>query len=298
LSNTRFYLIQLAGQNSKKERVQNLAKNTILTASGGLKFTLDVSVTIASQSASDSGIAYGKSNADIMASAIGADSNLPSSSELAVAGYTISQIAAKAEGNFSGGNSKDVIVVSDSDQQKLLAQVSSDLRKSAQQKLQEKLPDKKIPEEALTENITKKSFSKNVGDQTSSFTLNLNAHYKGTAFNDADLRTIVSKLVSTNVPSGFNLDLASSETQAEVSKVEKDGRVIFLARFKAKLIPYLDKENIKKQIIGKSENGAIDAIKAMENVLGAEIKLTPNLPGFLRRLPVLGKNIDVEVGFK
>lgn len=281
---------------NNSDQSQDFAKGTTITASNGLKFILDLGVNIASTSATSEN--KSTKTTTVTAVEIGADSNLASGSRFTMSGSSGSQVAVLSEGNFSGGNSKDVIVVSDSDQQKLLAQVASDLRKTAQQKLQEKLPDKKIPEEALTENITKKVFSKNVGDQTSSFTLTLNAHYKGTAFNDADLKTIVSKLVSTNVPTGFNLDLASSETQTEVSKVEKDGRVIFLARFKAKLIPYLDKEIIKKQIMGKSENGAIDAIKEMENVLGAEIKLTPNLPGSLRRLPFLDKNINVEAGFK
>lgn len=283
---------------NKTSDSQSLPKGTTLSSSNGLKFTLDVSVTIASQSASDTGITYGKETKPVTASAIGPDSNLPSGSDLTVSGYSASQVAAKAEGNFSGGTSKDVTVVSDADQQKLLAQVASDLRNQAQQKLQGSMPDKKVLAEALSETITKKSFSKSINDQASDFTLNLTAHYKGTAYDDKDLRTIVSKLVSTNIPSDFNLDLGSSETQADVSKVDKSGKVIFLARFKAKLIPKVDVDQIKRQIAGKSADGAVDIVKSINNVLGAEIKLTPALPGFLRRLPFLQNNIHVEVGLK
>lgn len=280
---------------NKTDEAITLSKGVKLT-SNSLNFNLDTSVTIASRSADDG--TWGKAPGTVTASAIGADSNLPSGSDLTTSGYSAEKLIAKAEGNFSGGTSKDVTVVSDSDQQKLLAQVASDLRKQAQQKLQEKLTDKKILEEALSETVVKKSFNKNIGDQATNFTLNLITRYKGTAFDDKDLRTIVSKLVSTDVPADFSLDLNDTETSADVSKLEKDGRVIFLARFKAKLIPKINTNNIKNQIRGKSADGAIVVIKGMENVLGAEIKLTPAMPGPLKRLPLLGKNINIEVGFK
>lgn len=282
---------------NKTAEPQSLSKGTQISG-GGTKFTLDTSVTIASQSASDSGIAFGKSNTTVTAANIGADGNLPSGSELTIANYSKDKLAAKAEGNFSGGTSKDVTVVSNEDQQKLLAKLSSDLKKQAQQKLQEKYPDKKILEEALSENIIKKSYNKNINDQASEFSLNMTVGYKGTAFDDADLKTIVSKLVTTQVPDGFQLDIAETETQADVSKLEKSGKLVFLARFKAKLTPKIDTEKIKDQIIFKTPAEAREIIKNTENILDSEIKINPNLPEILQRLPLISKNIKIEVGLK
>lgn len=283
---------------NKTYESKSLSKGITLTAANGLKFTLDTAITIASQSAAESGITYGKTNATVTASSIGADSNLPSSSELTVSNLSSSQVSAKAEGNFSGGTSKDITVVSDADQKKLLAQVASDLRRQAKQKLQEKLPDKKILEEALSEEIIKKSYSKNINDQANEFSLNLTLRYKGTAFEEKDLKSIVSKLVTTQVPAGFELNLAETETQADVSKLEKDGRVIFLARFKAKLMPKLDLKKLTSQIKGQTPQQVADTLKSYENILGSEIKLIPSLPILLQRLPVLERNIKIEVGLK
>ncbi len=275
-----------------------LGKGTIVTSSGGLKFTLDTAVNIASQSATDSAITFGKVSTAVSAIEVGADSNLPSGSELSVSGFSNQQISAKAEGNFSGGTSKTVTVVSSDDQKKLLASLASNLRKQAQQQLQDKLPQKKILEESLLEEIIKKSFNKNINDQASEFSLNLTSKYKGTAFEDKDLKSIVSKLVVTQVPDGFQLNLEDTETQADVSKIEKDGKLIFLAKFKAKLLPKIDTEKVKNQIKGKSLNEATNIIKSMENILGSDIKVSPKLPSFLQRLPILGKNIKIEVGLK
>ncbi len=275
----------------------SFSKGTILS-SGSQKFTLDTSISIASQSALDSGITFGKTNAQVNASSIGADGNLASASELTVSGYSSSQVSAKAEGNFSGGTSKQVTVVSSDDQKRLLAKVSSDLRLQAQQKLQEKLAGKKILQEALSEQIISKSYSKNINDQASEFSLNMSAKYTGTAYNDSDLRLIVSKLVTTQVPDEFMLDLSNTETQADVSSVDKSGKIVFLAKFKAKLLPKIDTEKVKNDIKGKSVSGALDQIRGMDNVLGSDISIIPKLPAFLQRLPFLTKNITVEVGLK
>lgn len=272
-----------------------LSKGTTLTGNNQ-KFTLDMSVTIASRSADDG--TWGKANGIVTAFSIGADGNISSGTDVAVSSYTADKIVAKSEGNFSGGTSKDVNVISNDDTQRLLAKLSSDLRQQAQQKLQEKYPNKKLLQEALLENIIKKNYNKNINDQAGEFSLTMTANYKGTAFDDADLRLIVSKLVTTQVPDGFRLDLSDTETQADVSKLEKNGKLIFLAKFKAKLMPKIDTAKIIDQIKFKTPMEAMNLLKGMDNVLGSEINITPRLPKPLERLPFFGKNIKVEVGLK
>ncbi len=278
------------------DKGQNFSAGTVLTSSGGLKFKLDKTASVSATPAD----ADSKSTVTVSATAvdIGPESNLPSGTNLSLANFSSSQFVAKAEGNFSGGTSKTVTVVSSDDQKRLLAKLSSDLRSQAQQKLQDRLKDQKILQEALAETIIKKSYSKDVGDQAGEFSLNLSASYKGTAYNDADLRLIVSKLVTTQVPDGFMLDISATETQADVSSVEKSGKVIFLAKFKAKLLPKIDTEKVKDEILGKSVKEVEAQIKGMENVLGSEIKISPNLPTFLQRIPFLKNHIFVEVGLK
>ena len=207
---------------NKTNSSKTFSKGTILVGSDNLKFTLDSSATIASQSATEDGISFGKATVDAVSVSIGADGNIPSGTQLTISGVPSSDFSAKSEGNFSGGTSKEVTVVSDSDQKKLLASLAAALRKQAQEKLQAKLEGKKVLEEALSEEITKKSFSKNINDQAGEFNLNLTINYKGTVYLDDDLKRIVSKLVETNVPEGFELRLTDTETQADVSKVEKD----------------------------------------------------------------------------
>lgn len=277
---------------NNSNQAQTLSKGSVMSANS-IKFTLDLTTNVASTSA----ISDSKSTvtAKVTATVVGADGNLPSGTQFNTSN---ADIAIVAEGNFSGGTSKQVTVVSADDASRLLASLSSTLRQQAQQKLQEKLPQKKILQEALAESIVKKSFSKNINDQASEFSLNLTTSFKGTAFDDADLKLIISKLVTTQVPEGFTLNLNDTETQADVSNLDKDGKLIFLARFKAKLLPKIDEESIKNKIKGKSINDAVNIIKGMDNILGSEIILTPSLPAILQRIPILVKNIKIEVGLK
>jgi len=283
----------------------SFSQGTVLVGKDNLKFSLDSSVQIASQSSSVGAdfttvIKPGKSDpVGVTASAIGPDSNLPAGSDLSAAGYTKSQVIARVEDALSGGTSKNVTVVTSDDQKKLQAKVLDTLRQKAETELQGKLEGgKKIISEGLSVADAKYTFTKQVNDQAGEFSLSASVKFKGTAYKEVDLRTIVSKLVETTVPDGFTLNLADSETQADIAKVEKDGKLIFKAKFKAKLLPKFDLEDIRKKIQGKSVAEVVDQLKAIDNIMGSEIKLIPSLPGPLARLPILGRNINIEITAK
>lgn len=287
---------------NKTNSPQSFSQGTVLTSSSGLKFTLDSSVKVASQSSTVTAdfvtvIKPGKSDpVGVTANTIGPDGNLPGNTELSVSGFNKDQTVAQVSDALSGGTSKNVTMVTSDDQKKLQAQVLNDLRGKAETELQGKMEGgKKVISEALLVLDGKYNFSKKVNDQASEFSLNANIRFKGTSYLDSDLKTIVSKLIKTNVQDGFELAVSSMETQADVSKVEPDGRLIFKAKFKAKLLPKFNIDDLKKKMRGKSMAEAAEGLKGLDNVIGSEIKFSPNLPNHLARLPLLDKNITVIV---
>lgn len=274
----------------------NLAQGTTLIADSGLKFTLDSTATVASKSASAADPPTSSSPVGVTATAIGPESNLSARSDLKVGNYSKADVVAKADSAFSGGTSKDITVVTAEDQGKLKSSLTDDLKKKAQEQLAGKLTEgKKIIPDALTVSGGDFSFSKRVNDQATEFSLNAGVSFKGTAYDDADLKTIVSKLVETNVPEGFELNLSETEVETDIAKVEKDGRIIFKAVFKAKLLPKLDTLTLKTKVRGRSVAKVAEEFKGIDNVLGSEIKLTPPLPQPLAYLPLLSKNIRIIV---
>lgn len=282
-----------------------VSQGTVLTSGSGLKFTLDTGVQIASQSSSLGAdykevIEPGKTEAvGVTASAIGPESNLTGGTEMTVGNYTKAQVIAKVDQALSGGTSKSVTVVTSDDQKKLQAQLTNTLRQKAQEELKNQSKDgKKVIADALAVSDGKYSFNKQPGDVAADVTLNATIRFKGTSYFDTDLRTIVSKLVVTDVPANYEMNLQDAETTAEVAKVEKDGKLIFNAKFKAKMMPKFDTEQIKNSIRGKSISGASDKLKELEAVVGADIILTPMFPGPLARLPLFTQNISITVSPK
>ena len=280
----------------------SLSQGATVTSSNGLKFALDTSLKIASQSSTvgtdfTTVIKPGKSDpVGVTASAIGPDSNLPAGNELTVGSYAKSAVVAKVDEALAGGTSKAVTVVTSDDQKRLQAKLLAVLRRKAQEELQATLKgDQKIIADALTVIDGKYSYNKGLNDQASEFSLNATVRFKGTSYLDSDLKTIVAKLVETNVPDDFQLALSDSETSAAVSKVEKDDKLVFLARFKAKLLPKLDETEIKNRVRARPSLMAINSLKSMERVLGAEIVFIPNIPPQIGILPLLNRNIKVTL---
>lgn len=278
------------------DSVIKLATGAILASDNGLKFQLDSSVQLASKSASAADPPSHSSSVGATAVDIGPDGNILGGTELKVGNYTKSDVVAKVDQAFSGGTSKNITVVTADDQKKLKAKVLDELKQKAEGELQSSLPSgKKIIADAFSAVDGKYTFSKQVNDQASEFSLSANVRFKGTAYVDADLRTIVGKLVQTNVPTNFELNLQSTETQADVAKVEKDGRLVFRARFRAKLLPKFDLTELKKQIKGKSVSEAAARLKELDNVIGSEVRLKPSAPAKIARLPFLERNIEIVV---
>lgn len=289
---------------NKTNNAINITKGAVLTSGTGLKFTLDQGIQVASQSSSltpdGQTTTWGKSDpVGIIAVVIGPESNLTGGTEMTVGNFTKDQAIANVDSALSGGTSKTVTVVTADDQKKLQAQLTNTLKQQAAEDLKSQSKDgKKVIADALAVSDGKYTFNKQIGDSASDFTLNATIKFKGTSYLDADLRTIVSKLVVTDVPDNYEMNLQDAETSAEVAKVDKDGKLIFNATFKAKLIPKFDLEQIKNNIKGKSVTDAANKLKELENVVGSEITLSPSLPGPLARLPLFTKNITVTISSK
>lgn len=291
---------------NKTSSSKTFSQGIVMTTPNNLKFVLDTSVQVASQSSTVGAdfstiIKPGKSDsAGASAQAIGPEGNISANVEMTVANFSADQVVARVDSAFTGGVSKDVTVVTSDDQKKLLATLTSSLRSKAQGEIQGKLTgDQKILAEALQEEVVKKTYSKSINDQAQDFSLDLNVRFKGTSYSDTDLKRIVSKLVDTSVTQGYDLDLSKTETQADVAKIESDGKLVFLAKFRAKLMPKLDLEKVKKEIIFKSPEQVAQQVRLIENVIGSNIELTPAIPlKFLQRTPILSKNITLEVTAK
>lgn len=260
---------------------QTFSKGTKITSSGDLDFTLDSDVKVASSSgASD----VKQVSVNVTASTFGKEYNLPSGTKFSVSGFDKSAVEAKNDDAFSGGTEKSITIVSKEDQTKLADDLVDKLKQTAQDELKKKLSEGTLLLPVFTSSaFDTKNYSKDVDEEASEVSLTGTVNFEGLTYKESDLFDFSKdklaqdqKDLSVN-PKDFNV----SVTDVKV----KNGDVSATLTVKASLIPKIQKENILKQIQGKSVTQAEETLKALPLVNDVKIKMSPPIPLLPKRIP-------------
>src|SRR3989344_4737806 len=271
----------------------NLAAGTAIHGPGGLDFSLDNDVKVASGSV----ITRGVTKTKVSAKDIGAQYNLASGATFTVGTYSSADMEGTNETAFSGGSSREINAVAEDDQNEFLDNLTNEMEEKATGELEQQLgEDKILIKDSLKTEITDKTFNYKVGDEASSLKLNLTIDVTAISINKSSLTEMAKKTLTGRVPQGFSLKDDQITTEFEV-KEEKDGIYEVSVVVSADLLPQVDPDEVTKNILGKYPTLAEDYFT--QNIPGfvrAEIKFNkPRLPGRLGTLPRVSKNIDVIV---
>ena len=242
-------------------------------------------------------ITPGKADASITAQNIGPESNLSAGSRLSFKQFSEDDYYAKTSG-LSGGTSQEVKAVSQVDQDKLLAAITTELINKAQTELQSRQGgDKTLVSIQDQEKFISKKFNHAVNEKADTLVLEAKLEYTALSYNQKDLQLLLNEAVKEKIPENFQVS-DSSETKLEPAKLNKDKTATIQVAFKAKLLPKLDLEAIKKEIKGHYPAAIQDYLTSLPSFLSADIIIKPNLPSGLKTLPRVAKNILLEVSSK
>ncbi len=275
---------------NKTEAPKTFEAGTVLSR-GNLNFTLDEEVEVASASvettATGENKEYGQVDANITASEIGAESNLEAETELQLATFDLGTYSAVVKDNLSGGSSREVRVVSDSDQAKLRQSLLEELLEEAEQKMKDQLS---VDERLVTTGeyeIVEENFSDEVGDEVNTLKLSLTLLGKALSYQQEDLLPLAQEVLATDLPEGYTL--LNSEPQILSQPVENatvSGRIELEVNLSAEAEPVLDQDQLKSQIAGLDLREAKQTLEARETIDQVVIKLQPSLAERLwRRVP-------------
>lgn len=275
---------------------KTLLKGTTISANS-LKFTLESDVTVASKSA---GVDYvdvpGKANVKVIAQAFGSAGNLTAGTEFVVASFTKDSFVAKNDQAFSGGNSREVTVVSDADQKSLIQTLTTSLSDQLSASF---LVDQTASEQhyVLLDDIKtiKSEFSHKIGEEASTLSLDLTLSLGVLKYNQNDVERLVQHTIKGSVPDGYtSASLPSSIKLTDTESIEDVG-----IRATADVTHYvttsLDTPAIASTIRGKKHATATSFLTSLPGVTAANITLTPNLPPRLVSLPHNVNRINIVV---
>lgn len=277
---------------------KTLSAGTVITGPDALEFTLDEEVFVASESAGpDYTKIPGKGTVEVTAVEIGTEGNLAAGTEFTVGNYARTDMVAKNNSAFSGGTSREVQVVSESDREGLLEDIKGGLEDQAFQELSAKLSGgEKLIEDSLATAVVSQQFSDDIGEETTELGLNLELKFTALSYSEDELRGLVEEKIQDSIPAGYIYSAEESELDFSLKEGEEDEVTTFDVRLEAKLVPQLDLEQIKKNLAGKYPVVAKTYLGNLPNVDSFEIKLRPRwLPARLLTIPRLIKNIKIEV---
>jgi len=270
-------------------------EGTEIVGTQNLRFTLDEEVEVASGSA----VTPGTVNVKVTASDIGSDYNLAEDTTFSVGNYSSSSIGAKNESPFSGGSSREINAVSESDQQDLESDLNEELESRALRELSDELEtstscnDCKLVPESYSVLDSVRDYSAKVGDEGDNLSLNLSLKAQVIALSEEDLMGLSKEILNERVPRGYVLRDDQIDTSFEFIE-EDSGTYKFSVSVLANLFPEVDVLDVVRKITGKYPEVAKDYFtKEIPGFVRAEISMQPRLPGKLATLPHMAKKIEI-----
>ncbi|MCX6726154.1 MAG: hypothetical protein NT052_02495 [Candidatus Shapirobacteria bacterium] len=282
---------------NRTDKEKTLAAGTEIIGPSNLKFTLNDKVAIASESAGSDYIKVpGKVEVSVTATAIGSDGNLASGSEFIVGNLAKTDFVAKNEASFSEGTSREIQVVAKADQEKLLADLQKELEQKAIEDLKNKVSlGKKLVDTSLTTQITEKTFNKKIDDEANSLSLNLKIQATVLSFSEEEFKQLAGEQIKNLIPDGFSYDSNQTEMSFKTKESSEKNIFVFEAHFKANLVPQLDLETIRKNLLGKKPVIGETYLSNLSHVDSFTAEINPRLPEGIATFPRVLKRITIKV---
>ncbi len=256
--------------------------------SSSLVFTLDVATDFAILAPQDKAVTAEK---------IGTAYNLTSGKTFHFLSgcNTVGSIAGQNSDPFTGGSSEDVTIAAAADQTKLLTDLQKELVEKAKETIHSEAGiDETIVDASVKTEVMTKTYSHAVGEQAENVSLDLEIKLTTITYKGSDIQELVSQSLATLVPSGFVLFPGETQIEPLDPKLGKT-KLTFQAKISAQVVPQIDQEKIKADLAGRNSESALAYLDSLEDVNAYELKLWPNLPSSLQRIPRSTKRITVTL---
>lgn len=251
---------------------KTFSQGTVLISSNGVKFTLDSDVDVASRSAS----LPGEKQTNVTAQDFGTDGNISAASDLTFQQYDQLLYSAKNDNAFTGGDQKQITVVSENDMDKLSKSLLDSLTQKAKSNLKDNSPGRQLADDAMTVTVTKKQFDKKLDDETSLLNLNMTVEAKATVYKDDDLKNVIAQNI--NQSSTNSLEARPQNIQiTKITSLTKGDKLILSGEYNADLVPKITDDDLKSKIAGKTIKSARTIIKQIPQVSDVQFEFSPKL---------------------
>jgi hypothetical protein len=262
--------------------VQTVPAATVLSKDNRRFLTMaDVSVPGATLSLSEGSIVTnpGTASGAVQAAEAGEEYNV-SAGKFSIVSFSSDKqkkFYAESSQAFSGGSTREVIVVSAEDLEKASQELRNSLSQEILAELKEKNQDKIVLGDAIEYTITSRQATAQENQEIRDFSLALRLRGQAIIFGKETFQKSFVDLVRLELPEDKDLHL-DTDDQFVISVKENDieeGRLIVEGSIKAQIVPKLDQARLKKIIYGKKAAQAKELLEAQPDIEAVEIDISP-----------------------
>lgn len=203
---------------------------------------------------------------------------------------------AQSSADFTGGFTKEVQVVSQSDYDNAKQQLLDKNNQSITTELTKQTKGMKVLDKAVVSPDPEISAVPKVDEEATEFELKVTQKKQAVAFDFVKFKEFLTEILEKEVPSDKMVAIAAdSDIVPVVNLTTYDKEELSLAvNVNAKIASRISADKIKPQIIGKGASQVTDYINGQDGVKSSEIKFTPS---FWWRMPDLARNVTVSIEY-
>lgn len=277
------------------DKEKTFAKSTILSA-GSLRFSLDSDVKVASASIASDGSAKlpGKAKGKVTAVDIGADGNIDKNQRFTIADMSSSIYFGINERAFSGGTKKEVRTVAKQDIEDLEKVILEKAKVNGLEQIKKTIKNEDVLIEGLSEfTFDKQKFSKEIGEEASSLSLNTTINTTYYFFKKNELINKLVKSAQSEIPPGYSI--MKDTITYSIKKAKKASGIIDAdLLLKGKTIKEVSREKVMNDLVGKTPGSIDSQMKSHYDTVGSIVQIQPSVFPFTLIMPFFKKNINLR----
>jgi hypothetical protein len=288
--------VTISNHNYSTSPVQ-IVSGTRLVNSAGLVFRTKTNVSVPGYTKVGQVVTDGTVNVAVEADQVGDSYNIAANSVLSIPGLvgsTTADIYGKNSTAFTGGSSKDVQFVTQTD----LNSAKEDIKKQIEAEAKKLALEKTEREERYLEGAIKITDvsadpSVAVNGEASDFELKAKSSVSVLVFKDEDLKKLAEQTLGDQIGSGKEIVESESMTSAaEFVEVDFDkGKVSGRLAGEAYVATKIDQNKLKIELTGEADQSARGDVQAIDGVTSFEIK---HFPSFYKRMPRIKNHIYIK----
>ena len=277
------------------DKEKTFSKGSVLDTAG-IKFNLDSEIKVASASVItiNGGLVKqpGKAKASVTAQAIGPQGNLSGNKQFKIDDFSSTLYFAVNESQFSGGTKSEIKTTSKKDQEDLEKSILETAKKQKPETAKKEDTDKKFINTLTETSVVEAKFDKEIGEESDKLNIQAKVNTTKYFYREKDLIDYLVKLLKNDLEKGYNLENKQIAYTLK-NAVKKNDNISLDLSIKAKALKEISKQEILKQVKGKSTESVNAILKEKFKVVGSEQDIEPDFPLLGGFFPLFDKNISI-----